>query len=58
MALVVEPFCGRPNIRRLRIQVELHMRKVLQQTDEEERHLVVRELPNKVAALAHRIQKS
>ena len=44
MAFIVGPLRGRTGIRRLRRQVELHVREVLQQADEEERHLVVREL--------------
>ena len=38
------PFRRRTRFWRLGVEVELHMREVLQEANEEERHLVVREL--------------
>ena len=46
LALASGPLGGRASIQRSSIEVEFHMREVLQQTDEEERHFVVCKLFN------------
>ena len=50
MALLVDPFRWWAGVVRLRAEVQLHVREMLQQTDEEERHLIVGELPNQTVA--------